>query len=273
MTALKGIGAASLSLLVLGCASARPIAPVDASSASYRSEALTADVLQPSGIAVLPVTFSQSGDGSTAERAGGRIAMALESRRVCAVVMHPADVKGRLALEGVSGRLEEMLASLPETGELDRATLGAMAEATGCRFFLQAHYRSGAFHHVAPVDGVPHGSRAVTSSLHAQLWDAVTGDVVWEGLGGGAALTNPPHGGTTEQTLTLAVNGLATMVARDAAPLPAPEDVVADLHHRDHLEAAAVRGENAARADAAVTGLHVLVGVLELAGAIAEIAD
>lgn len=260
--------AVALSTISLGCATARPIGPLDTSSAGYRDASFQDAELKASGVAVLPVTADHPMDVAVAERVGPRVALAIENRQVCAVVLRPADVKERFARDGVSERFLKMLAELPERRELDRATLDAMAQSTGCRYFLQAAVRTGNAYDVAGG----HGSRAVTSDIFVQLWDASTGDVVWEGIGGGAALTNPPHGGTTEQAMALAVSGAAALLGRDPASLPAPH-VLAELHERDHIEAMATADENHARADAAVTGLHLFAAFAEIAVAIADIAD
>lgn len=260
--------AASITLVLAGCASARPISAIDTSSIGYQDESITPHGLKSSGVAVLPVTSSTPGDASPAERAGTRVAMEIEGKQVCAIVLPPAEVKERLAQHGITGEVDRMMKELPERG-LDRATLGAMAEATGCRYFLQAHYQSGSSYHLADVDGHPHGSRAVTARLNAQLWDAASGEVVWEGIGGGAALTNPPHGGTAGQVESIAISGLANVVGKHPSVIPEPRDV-GELHHREHMEIASVNGENAARADAAITGLELFAAVLQVAAAVAD---
>lgn len=272
MNVWKATLAAGISTITLGCATAHPIGPLDTSSAGYRDPAFREAELKSSGLAVLPVTADHPADTALAERVGPRIALAIENRQVCAVVVRPAGVKESFLRDGLSERFLAMLAELPENGALDRATLDAMAQSTGCRYFLQASVRTGSSYDVAPIDGVPHSSRAVTADIFAQLWDASTGEVVWEGIGGGAALTNPPHGGSSFQVVAVAEAGIAQRLGMDP-DAQSPRRNVLELHDRDHSQIASVKGENADRADAAITGLHVLLAVIEVAGAIAEIAD
>ena len=266
--ATRFAAAASVSLLVFGCASARPISAIDTSSIGYQDESITPHALKSSGVAVLPVTSSKPGDGFAAERAGTRVAMEIEGKQVCAIVVGPGEVKERFEERGITGEFERMMKELPDRG-LDRATLGAMADATGCRYFLQAHYQTGSSYHSASVDGRPHGSRAVTARLNAQLWDAESGEVVWEGIGGGAALTNPPHGGTSGQVESIAIAGLADILGKHPSVIPEPRDVGL-LHHREHMEMANVNGENAERADAAIAGLELMSAVLQVAAVLAD---
>ena len=261
----------AVGLAASGCATARPIAPIDTSSSHYRSAELDDTALQHAGLAVLPVTHA----GTAAfdlQRTGNELREAIERRQICAAVIGPTEVRERFAREAVLDDFERLIAELPRTASLDRVTLDSMARATGCRYFLQASIRGETSADRASVNGRPHTSHAVTTDLHAQIWDAASGEVVWEGVGGGAALTTSPHHGSLRQTREIAVRGLARCVGNDPSWDPASRHV-AQLHEMDHAQAAEVEGQNMEALDAVATGLEVFVAMLQVAGAIAEIVD
>lgn len=255
--------AAAFFLLSLsGCAKQVAIEAIDTSVTRYRAADLDAATLRESGVAVLPLTATDAENAAAAARLQPDLVEVLRRRGVCAAVLDPEEVRERFAREGVTRGFDRMIARLPQSGTLDREVLDDMGRATGCRFFLQANVVSGSSKDTADVRGVPHTSWAVTTEVHAQLWDAATGEVVWEGTGGGAALLGEPHFGSRNQTEWYASHGVANRLGQDPSQQPPPR-AVADLHEQDHMQVATVGEQNDERANAALATIHVIGPFLE----------
>lgn len=239
-------------LATAGCAAAHPIAPMDTGIIRFRAPAFDEALLRQSGVVVLPLASaspSSSADVGVASRLGRRVAIALREQGVASIVLSPAEARERLVEAGLSADIpwsDELLA--PET-------LAAVAHATRCRFVLHASAGTGSSVDEATLHGTgslvgtpytsrkPHVSRVVTTDIEGHLWDAVTGDLVWAGHGGGAALTLAPHYGNTNHTDSLAIDGFAARFGRDPAGQPEPQ-TVAHLHAKDHAQAADVIATN-----------------------------
>ena len=246
---------------VSGCVKPVPLEAIDTSVTRYRAPELDAPTLRESGVAVLPISASDAANAAAAQRMTPDLVAALERRGVCAAVIAPDEVRARFDRAGVTLRFEKMVARLPVTERLDRDVLDEMGQATGCRFFLQAVAVSDSSTSHATPNGIPHTSHAVTTELHAQLWDAATGEVVWEGTGAGAALLGDPHYGSHNQTEWYATRGVANRLGQDPSEQPRPR-TVAELHEHDHAQVQSVSAENQDRAEAATLGLYVLAEVL-----------
>lgn len=258
--------AAVLFTLASGCATVQPIAPIDTSAPTWRDPSLSRQEVRQAGVAVLPVRATQPRNAAAGADAGERLAQALVARPLATAILPPSEVRERFEREGITGDVEDMICRLDETGRFDRETLDRMGRATGCRFFLQASLVTAASTEYA--DGAAHASHAVETRLHAQLWDAATGEVVWEGVGGGAALSSAPHGGRFEHATAIAIPGLARVVERAPHEEPEPRSVAA-LHAADHAAHFAANDTNARNADFALTSLVLLAEIAEVAVAIA----
>ena len=257
---------AALLAVASGCSTVQKIAPVDTSAASYRDDELNRPEMRQASIAVLPVRPG-SGNTELAEAAGARVSRNLSARGLAMQVLPPAEVRERFERAGIAEEVEAMICALPESGQLDPKTLDAMGFATGCRFFVMTSITHRVSRDIANIGGAVHGSEAQSTVLYAQLWDASTGQVVWEGEGGGAALLGPPHFGSARITTTIAADGLARVLERAPHEVRDP-DSVETLHARSHDEYARVAQTNAQQADACtgvVAMLEIIVAVGQLA--------
>lgn len=246
-----------------GCTSVHSIAPVDASAVTYKSPSLSRTDLRESRLAVLPIVASDSNEGFR-RAAADELCVALERGGIAAEVVRPAEVKVRLGEGGLAADVDGLVLGYERTGIVDREALTRLGEATGCRFLLTTRadskvtrddYSAGAAHKASTVASVKY---------HSRLWDAASGDVVWEGEGAAGALTNAPHYGTHGQAMTMAANGLVTRLGKSPSECTPPRSID-NLHDAD-------QNQHRQRAAEGETALNVLCGALYVAGAVAEIA-
>lgn len=249
-------------LLTSGCSTVHPIGPVDASAVTYKSPSFSPTDLKDARLAVLPIAASDGNEGFR-RSAGERLCAALEKNEVAAEVIRPEEVADLLGEGNLAADVDRLLFGFERTGIVDKDALARIGEATGCRFLLTTgadskqtrdDYQAGYTHKASTV---------ASASLRCRLWDAASGDVVWEGEGAAGVLTNAPHNGTHAQALGLAANGVACRVGKGPNEAGAPHDIdrLHDADQRQNVRVA-TEGENA---------LHLMLGAIYVGAAVAEI--
>lgn len=256
----------SMASWLAGCTAVHSIAPVDASSVTYKSPAMSRTDLKESRLAVLPIAATERNEGFR-RAAANELCGALERGGVAAEIVRPADVQGRLGEGGLASDVDGLLLGYERTGLVDKEALARLGEATGCRFLLTTRADSKATRDDYAAGAIHRASNVASASFRCRLWDAASGEVVWEGEGAAGALTNAPHYGTHAQVMTMAANGLATRLGKAPSDVPPPRNID-NLHDADQDQ----HRQRAAEGENAVAALNVFCAVFEVAGAIAEIA-
>ena len=227
---MKRIGTflAVAAFFLTGCASTKPIKPVDTSTVSYKSEEVSRQEISNSSIAILPVLAGQGYEGFR-RTTGTALTKAFQQEFPQADILSFRKTLNKLNDAGLSQDYSEMMSGYERTGVLDQETLSKLGEAVGSPYLLYSKVGVSQSTESQLVGGEYMSESNVSEiSVYAQLWDTEAGDVVWEGNGGGAGLEESAG---TNQLIRIASDGIAMRVAKSANNVPSPA-TAEDLHQQ-----------------------------------------
>ena len=152
---------------------------------SYVDETFTYESIQSGGIAILPVVAGQGVEGYR-RPFGDAINEYIGEHGYGIDFLAWQETMERINDAGIASAYTSAIATYRETSILDRSLIQEIGRATSLRYLLFAQLD-------APTDESVRGRGALASgyydyqtigaSAFAQVWDAATGDVVWEASG------------------------------------------------------------------------------------------
>lgn len=202
------------SLAVAGC-----VAPVvDTSKVTYVKPGFGPVELSAGGLAILPVTAGSNVEGYR--------------RPFGAALNHTADSLSRgeidilpwektmdqLNQHDLAGRYQDALIRYKQTAIIDKKLVQEMAKALGLRYFLFVElmpFEQDAQLRPNALTGGVYTQESLGVQAIGQVWDAVEGDVVWEGVGGAKTTSSELtyiEDRSVEAYSGMAANGLMSQV-------------------------------------------------------------
>ncbi len=103
-------------------------------------------------------------------------------------VISPQETKSQLNREGLAKAVSAMAQDYTQSGILDRETLNHIAETLGCQYVIQpsmAEFQQTLISRLRFFGLRVFQTRITNLRLSLQLWDARTGEIVWESSGEG----------------------------------------------------------------------------------------
>lgn len=169
------IGIFILGLVLSGCtASMHTIA-----EEQFRDDSFSIDSVDQYGIALLPITGSNQTFNSVVSISADTVLQSYEFTNY----VGPRQVSNDLNNRGLVREYQEMINNYHSSGIADNAQLREIGEATGTRYLLKIQI--GSLNREADtktnyVDGSVHTTEEKDVRIYGLLWDASTGNVVWE---------------------------------------------------------------------------------------------
>lgn len=158
----------------------------------YRSETFNRSTLAAGGLAILPVSAGQGQEGYR-RPFGDAINRAVDSLSAGVSVSRWQDAMQQVNDAGLTQAYQTAISAYQTTSIVDRSVMQQISAATGKRYFLYTVL--GPFEADSRVQRSALGSSTYTQesagvTAFAQVWDAQTGDVAWEGRASSSATSN-----------------------------------------------------------------------------------
>lgn len=208
--------------MAVGLGACTTITSINTSLVTYTSYQFSFAEFQNSSLAILPVITHLTKYEGFKRPAGEAIAQSILIRHKNMTIVPPQVTLGAINDAGLSGKYSNMMLSYAQTSILDQETITQICDATNVRFLL--YTKLGAEETVETDYDRSMGvtkTKVTDFEIYAQLWDRASGDIVWEGKGGAAHLSNMT---TLPELVTLAAENLAEQIGRTAAETPSPQD-------------------------------------------------
>ncbi len=170
-----------LAVLLSGCAATA----YQRGDVTYHSDGFDSDALRDGGLAILPVVAGQGVEGFR-RPFGDAVNSLVDERSQDMDVMTWQETMERINSGDLARTYNNAVVTYRETSIIDRALVRDLGAATGLRYLLflqldpprnESELRGGVL-----ASGL-YEYETIGVSAHAQVWDAATGDVVWEGYG------------------------------------------------------------------------------------------
>jgi len=248
--------AAALIAATAACATVSPVPPVDTSAIQYRASELRVDTLSSEGIAVLPLGAAKNAE-TVRPFAERMVTEQIQATRPKAKVLSANAVQTALQDNAAYAAYTELLDTHGQPDEVRADTLAVVGDAVGVRYLLVSFLET--------ERSVQYNTEAIEARIYAQLWDAKSGTLVWEGIGAAAAsMSTPTPGNVTpvSSAVRQAARGLAVRLGRSQQDIRRTS-TVDEVHAAAQGEIAHTQATNAAQAEAAVHGAYLLLLILD----------
>lgn len=204
-------------LLLTNCAI---IEPINTSCVSYKSQTFQYSDLQNSKIAILPVLAGEGWEGFR-RGTGDELTNAFRNVFVSQNILSPTQTLNLINDSDLSREYASVIEDYRTSGILNKKILKDLGEAVRVKYMVYSEVRedetlssfsTGTYSSVY--------TKTKSANIYSQLWDIQTGDIVWEGFGGGAMTSTGSQPAVLNNLIKIASTGLAERIGKSINETP-----------------------------------------------------
>lgn len=194
------------------------IKPLDTSCVTYKSSELSIEEMNNFNIAILPVLEGEGFEGFrrlTGEELTKVFRVTLSSDKV----LSPIQTLNSINDANLTEEYSDLIEDYNRSAILNKQTLKMLGEALGCRYLIYSKVGHSE-DYVVISTGYGYTRYDISeANIYTQVWDTQLGDIVWEGIGGGAAIEGS-EGSDLNSLISLAALGLSNRIGKSSNETP-----------------------------------------------------
>lgn len=196
-----------------------PYSVVDTSCATYKNPTVQSIDLSTSKTAILPVLAGGEWEGFR-RPAGDQLYNALSNKYGRDKVLSPLQTLEIINTADLANKYSSLIETYQRAGILNKESLSEMGAALGSKYLIYTKIDNSEQFKSLKVGNNRYVNQINEVSIYTQCWDALKGDIVWEGIGGAAASSQAPAS-DVNSLINAAVNGLTKRLGVDPTQQPA----------------------------------------------------
>ena len=188
---------------------------MDTSCVTYKSVDLAYSDLELSKIAILPVLEGEGFEGFR-RNTGDEITQQVRSKFSGAEVLSPQQTLNLINDARLTDGYADLIEDYNRSAIINKQTLTQLGEALKARYLIYSKVG----HSEDYIGSMSYYSFAsykiLEGNIYCQVWDTQNGDIVWEGVGGAAALEGSPSS-DLNSLIGMAAEGLSERIGKSNA--------------------------------------------------------